>query len=135
MNAIPTCCDLCRGLTGGVAWTWYSPSLSCRFYSSVADINYSYSSSYSSGKINDSPIWKCNEQENKWYYSSTLTWIPQTEIVNSSLCCEDCFSNVLLTCSIQIPTLATIQQNFILIQLTSTFWAISTGSPILSLSP
>ena len=88
-DAIPSCCNLCRGLDGCVAWTW--DSLTCFLYKNVTSINYNFYADYSSGKTSELPIWECNETQNKWFYEAKLNWIAKPGLVNSPICCEACF--------------------------------------------
>ena len=89
---IPTCCDLCRNLTGCAGWTWDTGSSTCFFYKDIAGINYNVNNQYYSGKNSALPTWTCNEVPNKWYYDAQLSWGTQTSLTSLSRCCEVCFT-------------------------------------------
>ena len=86
-----TCCDYCTALTATNCIAWYLMNINtCIFYRSVTDISKTPNAAYYLGHASRTPFWNCNEEPNKWYSSTTLTWIRQADFLNKISCCENC---------------------------------------------
>lgn len=90
---LATCCYMCRALPDCVAWYYFTLLSVCMFFSSVNSLP-AYGSFYYAGATIPTKFWACNEQQNKWYYESSLAWTRQTSVSsrsNRESCCHDCF--------------------------------------------
>ena len=86
---LSTCCDYCRTLPNCVLWRYYNTQ--CTFYSDVTQ--FTASNGIYTGHKSSIPYWTTVEEENKWYFESSLQWTYINSYSRKSQCSEECFFN------------------------------------------